>query len=65
MSSWRFCLDAAEQSALGGAWLATVIVVGPAMGSEVTPFLLGSLLKSALGAAILKSTVRDRGHAAQ
>ena len=51
--------------ALGGAWLATVIGVGPAIGSGVTPFLLGSLLKSILGAAILKATVRDRGQAAQ
>ncbi len=51
--------------ALGGAWLATVIGVGPAIGSGVTPFLLGSLLKSVLGAAILKATVRDRGQAAQ
>jgi biotin transport system substrate-specific component len=51
--------------ALGGAWLATVIGVGPAIESGVTPFVLGSLLKSVLGAAILKATFRDRGQAAQ
>jgi biotin transport system substrate-specific component len=51
--------------ALGGAWLATVIGIGPAIENGVTPFLLGGLLKSILGAAILKAAVRGRGQAAQ
>lgn len=59
LSSNLLCL------AVGGAWLATVIGVGPALENGVTPFLLGALLKSVLGAAILMGTIRDRGRAAQ
>ncbi|MFC6487662.1 biotin transporter BioY [Nitratireductor sp. GCM10026969] len=41
--------------ALGAAWLATIIGVEQAIVHGVTPFLLGAVLKSALGAATLKA----------
>ena len=40
--------------ALGAAWLATLIGPQRAIALGVTPFLVGALLKSALGAAVLK-----------
>jgi biotin transport system substrate-specific component len=40
--------------ALGAAWLATLIGPQRAIAVGVTPFLVGALLKSALGAAVLK-----------
>ena len=45
---------------LGAAWLASLIGVEPAIASGVTPFLLGGLLKSVLGAAILKALQRGK-----
>ena len=44
--------------ALGGLWLATLIGAEKAMLAGVVPFLLGSLVKSGLGAAILMALVR-------
>lgn len=44
--------------ALGGAWLATLIGPAKALALGVTPFLLGALVKSALGAASLKALAR-------
>lgn len=43
---------------LGGLWLATLIGAEKAMLAGVVPFLLGSLVKSGLGAAILMALVR-------
>jgi biotin transport system substrate-specific component len=40
---------------VGAAWLATMIGVEQAIVYGVTPFLLGAILKSALGAAALKA----------
>jgi biotin transport system substrate-specific component len=51
--------------ALGGLWLATLIGAQKAMLAGVVPFLLGSLVKSGLGAAILMALVRRSGNAEQ
>jgi biotin transport system substrate-specific component len=45
---------------LGGLWLATLIGTEKAMLAGVVPFLLGSLVKSGLGAAILMALVRRK-----
>ncbi len=45
--------------AIGGAWLAVMIGVGPAIASGVAPFVLGGVLKSILGAAILAAAERS------
>jgi biotin transport system substrate-specific component len=50
--------------AIGGAWLATLIGAEKAFWFGVAPFVLGAIVKSALGAAILKAmqaTVRGAG----
>lgn len=50
--------------AIGGAWLATLIGAEKAFWFGVAPFVLGAIVKSALGAAILKAmqaTVRRAG----
>lgn len=44
---------------IGAAWLATLIGFKRALLAGVAPFLLGGLLKSALGAAILKAFTRQ------
>lgn len=49
---------------IGGAWLATLIGAEKAFWFGVAPFVLGAVVKSALGAAILKAmqaTVRRAG----
>ncbi|PZR96756.1 MAG: biotin transporter BioY [Stutzerimonas stutzeri] len=46
--------------ALGGFWLATLIGTEKAMIAGVVPFLLGSLVKSGLGAAILMAVWRRK-----
>lgn len=46
--------------ALGGLWLAALIGAEKAMLAGVVPFLLGSLVKSGLGAAILMALVRRK-----
>ncbi|MGX1787406.1 biotin transporter BioY [Bosea sp. NPDC055332] len=51
--------------ALGGLWLATLIGAEKAMLAGVVPFLLGSLVKSGLGAAILMVLVRRASSAEQ
>ncbi|PYE88672.1 biotin transporter BioY [Phyllobacterium leguminum] len=43
---------------LGAAWLSTLVGFEKAVAFGVTPFLIGALIKSALGAAILKASVR-------
>lgn len=43
---------------IGGAWLAGMIGIEKAFWAGVAPFVLGAIVKSALGAAILKATVR-------
>jgi len=45
--------------ALGAVWLSSIIGVEKAVAFGVTPFLAGALIKSALGAAILKAIARD------
>lgn len=45
---------------LGAAWLAALVGAEKAIVSGVLPFLVGSLLKSALGAATLKALARVR-----
>jgi len=45
--------------ALGAVWLSSIIGVEKAIAFGVTPFLIGALIKSALGAAILKAIARD------
>jgi len=45
---------------LGAAWLATLMDFDKAIAVGVTPFLIGSLLKSALGAATLVLLLRLR-----
>lgn len=47
--------------ALGGSWLAGSIGFKKAMEFGVTPFVLGGLLKSALGSAILMAATRIPG----
>ncbi|GGA95837.1 biotin transporter BioY [Brucella endophytica] len=44
---------------IGAAWLSTLIGFDQAIAVGVTPFLIGALIKSALGAAILKASVRQ------
>lgn len=44
--------------ALGAAWLSSIIGAEKAVAFGVTPFLIGALIKSALGAAILKAIAR-------
>lgn len=44
--------------ALGAAWLAGAIGIEKAVAFGVTPFLIGALIKSALGAAILKASAK-------
>ncbi|AZO78489.1 MULTISPECIES: biotin transporter BioY [unclassified Bosea (in: a-proteobacteria)] len=50
---------------LGGLWLATLIGAEKAVLAGVVPFLLGSLVKSGLGAAILMALVRRTNKAEQ
>lgn len=45
--------------ALGGAWLALMIGFEQAVLLGVTPFVVGAILKSALGAALLKVVTRQ------
>jgi biotin transport system substrate-specific component len=45
---------------LGAAWLAVLIGPERAIVLGVTPFIVGALLKSALGAAVLKLVARGR-----
>ncbi|MBB5702907.1 biotin transport system substrate-specific component [Ochrobactrum daejeonense] len=45
--------------ALGALWLSSTIGIEKAVAFGVTPFLVGGLVKSALGAAILKAATRD------
>jgi biotin transport system substrate-specific component len=49
-----FLLANAVCLAIGAAWLSTLIGIEKAVAFGVTPFLVGALIKSALGAAILK-----------
>jgi biotin transport system substrate-specific component len=44
--------------ALGGAWLARLIGSDAALATGVLPFILGGILKSALGAAMLAAAAR-------
>lgn len=44
--------------ALGALWLSGVIGIEKAVAFGVTPFILGGVIKSALGAAILKASTR-------
>ncbi|MBV2144734.1 biotin transporter BioY [Falsochrobactrum sp. TDYN1] len=44
--------------ALGALWLSSLIGMEKAVAFGMTPFLAGALIKSALGAAILKAAVR-------
>lgn len=48
---------------IGAAWLATLIGFERALLAGVAPFLLGGLLKSALGAAILRAFTRQSAQA--
>lgn len=50
---------------LGAAWLATIIGVEAAFTSGVAPFIIGGVLKSVLGAAVLALLVRGKVRAAQ
>ncbi|PWL16866.1 biotin transporter BioY [Falsochrobactrum shanghaiense] len=43
---------------LGALWLSSLIGIEKAVAFGVTPFLVGALIKSALGAAILKAAAR-------
>jgi biotin transport system substrate-specific component len=45
---------------LGGAWLAAMIGLDQAITYGVTPFIVGSILKSVLGAAILALAARGK-----
>ncbi|MBC2886938.1 biotin transporter BioY [Ochrobactrum sp. CM-21-5] len=45
--------------AIGALWLSSLIGIEKAVAFGVTPFLVGGLIKSALGAAILKAAARD------
>ncbi|MGI3903146.1 MAG: biotin transporter BioY [Janthinobacterium lividum] len=47
--------------ALGAAWLVPLMGASAAVAAGVTPFLLGGALKSALGAAVLRSLSPRRG----
>ncbi|MFD1199682.1 biotin transporter BioY [Brucella gallinifaecis] len=44
--------------ALGALWLSSVIGIEKAVAFGVTPFIIGAVIKSALGAAILKAATR-------
>ncbi|MBN9045677.1 MAG: biotin transporter BioY [Rhizobiales bacterium] len=44
--------------ALGALWLSSTLGIEKAVAFGVTPFLVGALIKSALGAAILKAATR-------
>jgi len=46
---------------LGAAWLSVLIGVEKAIMAGVVPFLVGAVLKSALGAVTLRLLVRDTG----
>lgn len=50
---------------LGAAWLATIIGVEAAFTSGVAPFIIGGVLKSVLGAAVLALLARGKVRAAQ
>ena len=50
---------------LGAAWLAAMIGVDQAIVHGITPFLVGAVLKSALGAATLALMMRARPRAAE
>lgn len=50
---------------LGAAWLAVMIGLQQAIAYGVTPFLIGAVLKSALGAAALALTMRGRTRPAE
>jgi biotin transport system substrate-specific component len=50
--------------ALGGTWLAVMIGAEQALTFGVTPFLLGAVLKSVLGAAVLMAMDRGTSRAA-
>ncbi|APX70207.1 MULTISPECIES: biotin transporter BioY [unclassified Brucella] len=45
--------------AMGALWLSSVVGIEKAVALGVMPFLIGGVIKSALGAAILKATARD------
>ena len=51
--------------ALGGLWLAILIGPEKALLAGVVPFLLGSLVKSGLGATILMALARRTNKAEQ
>ncbi|MFO1104892.1 MAG: biotin transporter BioY [Amaricoccus sp.] len=44
--------------AIGATWLAVLIGTGPVIAAGVTPFLLGGVLKSAIGALALRGVGR-------
>jgi len=44
--------------AMGAMWLSGIIGVEKAVAFGVTPFIIGALIKSALGAAIIKAAAR-------
>ena len=50
---------------LGAAWLASIIGVEAAFTSGVAPFIIGGVLKSVLGAAVLALLARGKVRAAQ
>lgn len=50
---------------VGAAWLAVLIGFEQAIAAGVAPFVLGAVLKSVLGAAVLKLLARDRTGAAR
>lgn len=54
-----FLLANALCLALGAIWLSALIGVEKAVAFGITPFLIGALIKSALGAAILKASFRE------
>lgn len=51
--------------ALGGAWLATLFGADVAWSSGVAPFIIGGVLKSVLGAALLALLVRGKARVAE
>lgn len=51
--------------AMGAAWLAIMIGFDQAIIHGVTPFLVGAVLKSALGAATLALLARDKMRSAE
>lgn len=55
-----FLLANAICLALGAIWLSSLIGIEKAVAFGVTPFLIGALIKSALGAAILKASFREK-----